>query len=96
MQDCIEEPVSPSVIANQIGISTRQLERLFARYLGVSPNTYMITLRLERAQALLQHTQMRTIDIAIACGFSTESIFSKRYKRHFGIPPSEEKVLLAH
>ena len=96
MQDCIEAPVSPSVIASQIGISTRQLERLFARYLGVSPNTYMITLRLERAQALLQHTQMRIIDVAIACGFSTPSLFSKRYKRHFGISPSEEKVLLAH
>ena len=96
MQDCIEEPVSPSVIANKIGISTRQLERLFARYLGVSPNTYMMTLRLERAQALLQHTQMRTIDVATACGFSTESLFSRRYKRYFGIPPSEEKVLLAH
>jgi transcriptional regulator GlxA family with amidase domain len=56
----------------------------------------MTTLRLEKAQALLQHTQMRIIDVAIACGFSTPFLFSKRYKRHFGISPSEEKVLLAH
>ena len=96
MHDCIEEPASPSVIASQIGISRRQLERLFARYLGVSPNTYMMTLRLERAQALLQQTQMRVIDVAMACGFSTHALFSKRYKRHFGIPPGEEKVLLTH
>ena len=96
MQNCIEEPVSPSVIASQVGISTRQLERLFSRYLGISPKAYMMTLRLEKAQVLLQQTQMRVIDVATACGFSTQSLFSKRYKKHFGISPCNENALLAH
>ncbi|WP_417524431.1 GlxA family transcriptional regulator [Marinovum sp.] len=96
MQETWEEPVSPSVIASQVGISTRQLERLFRRYLGVSPKTYMMILRLERARALLQQTQMRVIDVATACGFSTQGLFSKRYKQHFGISPCEEKVVLTH
>lgn len=55
-----------------------------------------VTLRLEKAQVLLQQTQMRVIDIATACGFSTQSLFSKRYKRHFGISTCDEKALLAH
>ena len=96
MQETWEEPVSPSVIARQVGISTRQLERLFSRYLGMTPKTYMMVLRLERARVLLQQTQMRVIDVATACGFSTQSVFSKHYRRHFGIAPREEKVVLAH
>ena len=96
MQKSLEEPVSPSVIASQVGMSTRQQERLFSRYLGMSPKTYMMVLRLERARVLLQQTQMRVIDVATACGFSTHALFSKRYKRHFGIPPGEERVLLTH
>ncbi|WP_170431439.1 GlxA family transcriptional regulator [Ruegeria arenilitoris] len=96
MQETLEEPVSPSVIARQVGISTRQLERLFGRYLGMSPKTYMMVLRLERARVLLQQTQMRVTDVATACGYSTQSLFSKHYRRHFGIAPREEKVVLAH
>ena len=93
MQETWEEPVSPSVIARQVGVSTRQLERLFSRYLGMTPKTYMMVLRLERARILLQQTQMRVIDVATACGFSTNSLFSKRYKRHFGISPIQELAL---
>jgi transcriptional regulator GlxA family with amidase domain len=96
MLETLEEPASPSVISRQVGISTRQLERLFNRYLGISPKAYMMALRLERARALLQQTQMRVIDVATACGFSSHSTFSKNYKRHFGILPRDEKVVLAH
>ncbi|MBO9452903.1 helix-turn-helix domain-containing protein [Tropicibacter sp. R16_0] len=96
MQETWEEPVSPSEIARQVGISTRQLERLFSRHLGMSPKTYMMVIKLERARALLQQTQMRVIDVATACGFSTQNMFSKHYRRHFGISPREEKVVLAH
>ena len=96
MQETWEAPVSPSLIARQVGISTRQLERLFSRYLGMSPKTYMTVLRLEKARALLQQTQMRMIDVATACGFSSVSNFSKHYKRQFGITPSSEIAMLAH
>ncbi len=95
IQEYLDEPVSPSIIASQVGISTRQLERLFRRYLGVSPKTYMMTLRLERARTLLQQTPMRAIDVATACGFSTQSLFSKRYKQHFGKSPCDERVVLS-
>lgn len=96
MQECLEDPVSPSIIAEQVGISTRQLERLFSQHLGNSPKSYMTVLRLERARALLQQTQMRVIDVATACGFSSVSHFSKHYKRQFGITPRFEKAVLAH
>ncbi|MFW8636061.1 GlxA family transcriptional regulator [Cribrihabitans pelagius] len=95
MQECLEDPVSPSIIAKQVGISTRQLERLFSQHLGNSPKSYMTILRLEKARALLQQTQMRVIDVAAACGFSSVSHFSKHYKKQFGITPRFEKAVLA-
>lgn len=91
MQDHLEEPLTPTRVAEKVGLSTRQLERLFQRYVGASPKTYLTTLRLERARLLLQQTQMRVIDVAIACGFSSASHFSKLYRHHFGISPNAER-----
>lgn len=96
MQEIWEDPVSPTVVADEIGISTRHLERLFSRHLGMSPKAYMTTLRLERARALLQQTHMPVIEVSTACGFSSVSVFSKHYKRHFGITPRFEKVVHTH
>jgi transcriptional regulator GlxA family with amidase domain len=47
MEQNLEEPLSPSVLAKQAGLSTRQLERLFRRYLDRSPKRYYLELRLE-------------------------------------------------
>lgn len=91
MRDHLEEPLSPSLVAEQVGLSTRQLERLFQRYLNTSPKTYMTTLRLDRARQLLQQTHMRVIEVAIACGFASASHFSKLYRKQFGISPHMER-----
>ena len=96
MQQNLAEPVSPKLVAEEVGISTRQLERLFKRYFNITPHAYMMTLRLERARCLLQQTQMSVTSVAIACGFSGQSAFSKRYKRHFGIFPTAEMIALRH
>jgi transcriptional regulator GlxA family with amidase domain len=91
MQVNLDEALSPSCVANQVGLSTRQLERLFQRYLNTSPKTYMTTLRLDRARLLLQQTQLRVIDVAVACGFTSSSHFSKLYRSHFGVSPHAER-----
>ncbi|WP_170328433.1 GlxA family transcriptional regulator [Ruegeria arenilitoris] len=91
IKDCLDNPLPTSLIADQAGLSTRQLERLFARYMGSSPKNYMTELRLERARTLLQQTDMRVIDVAIACGFSSASHFSKLYRKQFGLSPHVEQ-----
>ena len=53
MEQNIEEPISPSVLARDVGMSTRQLERLFRRYLNRSPKRYYMELRLQKARNLL-------------------------------------------
>ncbi|UZD92168.1 GlxA family transcriptional regulator [Cognatishimia activa] len=91
MEANIEEPVSPSELAESVGMSTRQLERLFRRYLDRSPKRYYMELRLGRARNLLMQTDMSIINVAIACGFSSPSHFSKCYRTHYGITPYRER-----
>jgi transcriptional regulator GlxA family with amidase domain len=91
METNLEEPLSPSVLARQAGLSARQLERLFRRYLDRSPKRYYLELRLKKARSLLLQTDMSVINVALACGFSSPSHFSKCYRAFYGRTPYRER-----
>ena len=94
MEANTEEPLSLDEIAEYVGISRRQLERLFNRYLHCAPSRYYLELRLSRARLLLLQTSIPVIDVAISCGFSTAPHFSKCYSDLYGKPPSSERRAL--
>ncbi|ROU03970.1 GlxA family transcriptional regulator [Histidinibacterium lentulum] len=91
MEHNIEEPISPSILARDVGMSTRQLERLFRRYLSRSPKRYYMELRLQKARNLLMQTDMSVINVALACGFTSPSHFSKCYRAHYDTTPYRER-----
>jgi len=91
MERSTEEPISPSELAKSVNMSTRQLERLFRRYLNRSPKRYYMELRLEKARNLLLQTDMSVINVALACGFTSPSHFSKCYRAHFNRTPYRER-----
>jgi transcriptional regulator GlxA family with amidase domain len=91
METNIEEPISPSLLAKDVGMSTRQLERLFRRYLNRSPKRYYMELRLQKARNLLMQTDMSVINVALACGFASPSHFSKCYRAHYDTTPYRER-----
>ena len=91
MEANIEEPISPSILAKDVGMSTRQLERLFRRYLNRSPKRYYMELRLQKARNLLMQTDMSVINVALACGFASPSHFSKCYRAHYDTTPYRER-----
>ena len=91
MENNIEEPISPSLLAKDVGMSTRQLERLFRRYLNRSPKRYYMELRLQKARNLLMQTDMSVINVALACGFASPSHFSKCYRAHYETTPYRER-----
>jgi transcriptional regulator GlxA family with amidase domain len=91
MSETIETPVSPSLIAEEVGISARQLERLFGKYLNCSPKKYYVELRLERARRLLLQTEQSITEIAMACGFESPGHFSRVYRAAFGVTPSVQQ-----
>ena len=91
MEQNIEEPISPATLARDVGLSTRQLERLFRRYLNRSPKRYYMELRLQKARNLLLQTDMSVINVALACGFTSPSHFSKCYRAQYRTTPYRER-----
>jgi len=91
MEANIEEPMTLDELSHHVGLSRRQLERLFQRYLSCVPTRYYLELRLERARQLLLQTSMPIVDIALACGFISAPHFSKCYRDTFSLPPRDER-----
>lgn len=92
MEANIEEPLSLDEIAELVGVSRRQIERLFKRYVGEVPTKYYLDMRLRRARGLLLQTSMSIMEIAVACGFQSPPHFSKCYRNMFGHTPSAERL----
>lgn len=91
MEANLQEPLALDELARYAGLSRRQLERLFQRYVGCPPLKYYLELRLARARLLLQQTRMPITEVALACGFVSPPHFTKCYHDHFGHSPSGER-----
>lgn len=92
MEANLQEPLPTEDIARLVGVSGRQLERLFKQHLDDMPSRYYIELRLMRARRLLRHSGQSVLQIALACGFASASRFSNAYRARFGHTPRDERV----
>jgi AraC family transcriptional regulator, glycine betaine-responsive activator len=91
MEANIEEPLSLDEITALVGVSRRQIERLFMRYVGQVPTKYYLDMRLRRARELLLQTAMSIMQVAVACGFHSPAHFSNCYRMLLGYTPSGER-----
>jgi len=91
METNLEEPLATDDVAHLVGISRRQLERLFKQYLGNMPSRYYLELRLQRAKQLLLDSHHSIVQVGLMCGFSSGSHFATAYGALFGITPREER-----
>ncbi|RYE31220.1 MAG: GlxA family transcriptional regulator [Hyphomicrobiales bacterium] len=89
MQRHVEDTISIADIAETVGMSPRQLERLFLRYLQTSPARYYLSLRIDRARELLLYSDRPILEVAIAAGFTSTSHFAHWFKRLQGVRPSQ-------
>jgi len=92
IEESVEAPLSTEDVARTVKISTRQLERLFRKHLGISPAAFASATRLDRARALLRQTAMPVTDVGLACGFTSASHFSTAYRSRFGHAPRSERL----
>lgn len=92
MEENLEVPLSSAELAEEIGVSTRQLERLFQKYLGVTPRSHYVELRLLRAHMMLTHSAMSVTEVGLACGFVSASHFAKRYRERFRQTPQRTRM----
>ena len=92
MEANIEEPLTTAELAEHLGMSRRQLERLFKKHLQAVPGRYYLDLRLKRARRLLRESECPAGEVALLTGFSSAAHFSTAYRNHFGVTPREERL----
>jgi transcriptional regulator GlxA family with amidase domain len=91
MEGALGEPLALGAICERVGLSSRQVERLFARHLGTTPGNFYLELRLARGRHLLRDTAEPVRAIALDCGFESSSHFAHAYKRVHGCRPTDER-----
>nr|WP_187971324.1 GlxA family transcriptional regulator [Aquibium microcysteis] len=96
MEANLAEPLSLVEIADGVGLSRRQIERLFRQEMGRSPARYYLEIRLDRARHLLVQSSLPVVEVAVACGFVSASHFSKCYRELYARSPQQERADRKH
>lgn len=87
------EPLRLRDLARVALLSPFHFHRVFQALIGSTPADFVQRLRLEKAVGMLSHPRPPSLTaIALACGFSSSSDFSRCFKRRFGVPPSSFDV----
>lgn len=89
IKDNIDKELSLSALASVTGYSPNHFQRIFTDIMGVSPRAYLEQARVKQAKYLLAQSERTLAEIAQDCGFSSQSYFSKVFKRHTFITPNE-------
>jgi AraC family transcriptional regulator len=89
IQAHLDEDLSLSEIANELGMSQYYFCRLFKRSTGVSPHQYLMQQRVEQAKHLLKQPERTITSVALECGFANQSHFAKCFHQCTGLNPRE-------
>ena len=85
----LDQPLQLETVAQMAYFSPFHFHRVFRAILGETLNQFVKRLRLERALRMLSHNPQRSLtDIALGCGFTSSSDFSRSFKQRYGLPPS--------
>ena len=92
MENHVADPLDSAQLARSVGLSLRQLERLFRDRLARTPMQQYRAIRLERARTLIRQSSLSLSEIALACGFASTSHFSREYRRRFSTTPAADRA----
>lgn len=84
----LDQKISLTDLATCLHLSVPHFERMFRTTTYQPPYRYVLELRLERARVLLQGTRLPLTEIALQCGFSSQSHFTAHFARHIGLSPA--------
>jgi len=82
------EPLDVATLARAARLSQAHFSREFRRAFGETPHQYLLTRRLERAAALLRHTDHSVTEICLAVGLRSVGSFTTSFGRAYGLPPT--------
>ena len=74
-------------IADYVNLSRSYLYKMFIKNLGISPQRYLINLRMYKATLLLKGTKLPICEVASSVGYSDSLLFSKTFSKHFSMSP---------
>jgi len=80
---------SQSQMADDLSLSQNYLSVQFKNCFGVNMNTFVNTLRAEKASGMLKDTDLPVQDIAVKCGFSNGDALARVFKKKYGITPTD-------
>jgi AraC-like DNA-binding protein len=85
----LAEPVRMPDLVKHIGLGQSQLFHLFKVATGLTPNDYLVRLRVEKAKELLARPRQSVTDVALEAGFSSAQYFSGVFRKYSGQTPRE-------
>jgi AraC family transcriptional regulator len=95
IEENLAQPLTLADLATQASLSEYHFARMFRQSVQMAPHQYVMQRRMEKARDLVQFTQLPLTEIALACGFSSASHFSNRFRSVMGITPSQLRATRA-
>ncbi|MCS2160538.1 AraC family transcriptional regulator [Scandinavium sp. H11S7] len=89
MEANLAQPLTLADLAQEAALSEYHFARMFTLSMKMAPHQYVMQRRMARAQELVRHSALPLTEIALACGFSSASHFSNRFKSALGMTPSQ-------
>jgi AraC-like DNA-binding protein len=96
MRDHYHSPITNRQLARQAHMSVRAFERKFQSSFHLTPQRYLRKLQMRMATRALVYTNQPLADVALGCGFSDQSHFTREFRRYFGRTPREYREHYAH
>ena len=85
--DQLDRQITLADLSQLLHLDAFSVTRWFKSVFGVPPHQFVMRARVERARALLERSNASLVDIALACGFSSQSHFTTVFRRLVGVPP---------
>ena len=92
MIDHLDADLTVTALSERVHMSPRHFARVFAAETGLTPGRYVESLRLERAQLLLESTARTIEEIAACCGFGTVETLRRAFSRRLAVTPSDYRA----
>lgn len=89
----LDRDVKLADLAAVAGVSQFHFSRLFKQSMGISPHKYLLQQRVEQAKQLLKNSKLAIAEIALQCGFNSQSHLGKSFREFTGVTPSSYRKL---
>jgi transcriptional regulator GlxA family with amidase domain len=87
----LTEPISVADVADEVGVSARQIERSFKKATGQSPSHYYRSMRMKAARQLVMYSKDSMAQIALQVGYGSTTPMVQHYKYAFGLSPQDDR-----